>query len=159
MLSPMPRQDTALEAEGAEFLVLGLLLAEGIQALKSYTRHPGYDLIAFDPATDRQCRIQVKSRWATDYDQGFPIKNFDADFIVLVALNRGYRYGKKRLIDEGDVGKRPPQFYVFPVSVVKSAHNPSDTWKKADTRKIPDRGSYEDNWEQIKAFLAPDSRR
>ncbi len=33
----MPRQDTTLELEGAEFLVLGQLLIQGIPA------HPGHD--------------------------------------------------------------------------------------------------------------------
>jgi hypothetical protein len=34
------RRDTHLEAEGAEFLVLGHLLAEGIEAHKMYTNYP-----------------------------------------------------------------------------------------------------------------------
>ena len=32
----MPRQDTTLESEGAEFLVLGQLLIEGIPAYEAY---------------------------------------------------------------------------------------------------------------------------
>ena len=82
------RLDSRLEAEGAEFLVLAHLLIEGIQAIKAYTRFPGYDLIAADPENGTSCRIQVKSRWATDYDRGFPFTNLDCDFVVLVALNR-----------------------------------------------------------------------
>jgi len=54
-----PRLDTKLEAEGAEFLVLGLLLVEGIQATKAYTRYPGYDLLALNPDLQRQARLQV----------------------------------------------------------------------------------------------------
>jgi hypothetical protein len=65
------RRDTKLESEGAEFLVLGLLLVERIDAMKAYTRFPGYDLLAFNPARDKVCRIQVKSRWATNYDGAF----------------------------------------------------------------------------------------
>lgn len=57
-----PRLDSRLEAEGAEFLVLGHLLLAGIQAHKAYTRYPGYDLIASNPAARRLCKIQVKSR-------------------------------------------------------------------------------------------------
>ena len=57
--------DTRLQAEGAEFLVLGQLLTEGTEAHKAYTRYPGFDVIAFDPAGTRSCRIQVKSRWET----------------------------------------------------------------------------------------------
>jgi hypothetical protein len=30
---------------------------------------PGYDLVAFNPARKISCRIHVKSRWATDYDE------------------------------------------------------------------------------------------
>src|SRR5216683_7607400 len=71
---PRPRLDSRLEAEGAEFLVLGYLLLEGINAHKTYTRYPGFDLIASNPATGRSCRIQVKSRWASDYDRTFPLK-------------------------------------------------------------------------------------
>ena len=40
------RQDTKLESEGAEFLVLGHLLIEGISAYKAYINFPGYDLMA-----------------------------------------------------------------------------------------------------------------
>ena len=42
----MVRLDTSLESAGAEFLVLGHLLIEGIQAFKVYTTFPGYDIIA-----------------------------------------------------------------------------------------------------------------
>jgi hypothetical protein len=45
----MPRLDSSLEAIGAEFLVLGQLLIQGIQCYKSYVNHPGYDLIATNP--------------------------------------------------------------------------------------------------------------
>jgi hypothetical protein len=103
----VPQKDTRLEAEGAEFLVLGLLLIEGIEAHKSYTRHPGYDVLAMNPAKDRVCRIQVKSRWATDWGGGFPIKNFDCDFVVLVALNRGISFRKRKTDQErGAEGSR-----------------------------------------------------
>ncbi len=85
------RQDTKLESEGAEFLVLGNLLLEGISCFNAYTNFQGYDLVAVNPQTKRQARIQVKSRWATNYDRSFPIKNFDCEFVVHVALNRGYR--------------------------------------------------------------------
>ena len=47
----MARRETTLEAEGAEFLVLGRLLIEGIQAFKGYRKLPGYDVIATNPVT------------------------------------------------------------------------------------------------------------
>ena len=89
------RKDTKLEAAGAEFLVLGCLLIEGVACYKAYINFPGYDLTAVNPETKKVARIQVKSRWATDYDRSFPIKSFECDFVVHVALNRGYASGKK----------------------------------------------------------------
>lgn len=89
------RRDTRLESEGAEFLVLGQRLVAGIEAHKAYTRYPGYDLITANPDRDRTCRIQVKNRWATDYDGSFLIKNFGCDFVVHVALNRGYSFRRR----------------------------------------------------------------
>jgi hypothetical protein len=146
------RLDSKLEAEGAEFLVLGLLLVEKIQAIKAYTRFPGYDLLAFDAATQRQARIQVKSRWATDYDRGFPIKNFDCDFVVHVALNRGYRY--RRRSNTAADGRRPPQVYVFPVDAVRAAQRPATTWSKVRLHDIPDVEQYLENWDLVRRFLA-----
>src|SRR3954464_11532839 len=97
---PQKVRDTRLEAAGAEFLVLGLLLSEGIHAWKAYTNFPGWDIVAADPARDRTCRIQVKSRWATG-SRGFPMSNFDCDFVCYVALNRGYQRPRK----SGDDGR------------------------------------------------------
>lgn len=42
----MPRLDTRLESEGAEFLVLGQLLIARIPTYKTYTNMPGWDLVA-----------------------------------------------------------------------------------------------------------------
>jgi hypothetical protein len=149
----MARRDTSREAEGAEFLVLGLLLAEGIEAHKSYSRNPGYDIVAVDLEADRTCRIQVKSRWATNYGGGFPIKNFDCDFVVFVALNRGW---VNRRSTAGDSGRRPPQCFVLPTDVVKSVHQTTttSTWQKAMISRLPDLGAYEDKWELVRNRLS-----
>ncbi|MGH2714487.1 MAG: hypothetical protein ACREWE_08450 [Gammaproteobacteria bacterium] len=112
------RLDTRLESEGAEFLVLGQLLIAGIEATKAYRNFEGFDLYASIPAAGKACRIQVKSRWATDYDGGFPIKNLGSDFVVFVALNRGYRYRRKAGAPEH--GVRAPEFFVFPTPVVEA---------------------------------------
>jgi hypothetical protein len=69
------RRDTRLESEGAEFLVLGSLLAEGIPAWKAYTNFPGFD-IAAGSVGKGTCRIQVKSAFLTG-SRTFQIKNFD----------------------------------------------------------------------------------
>jgi hypothetical protein len=150
--TPTGRQDTKLESEGAEFLVMGLLLIEGIFCYKAYVNFPGYDLIAVNPLTQKTARIQVKSRWATDYDRGFPIKNFNCDFVVHVALNRGYRFSKRKTKVNGS-GKRSPDFYVFPVEVVRAAQNIGDKWEKVMIRNIPEVERYKDNWDLIATFL------
>ena len=147
----MARLDSSLESAGAEFLVLGHLLIEGIQAFKAYTNFPGYDIIATHPETNRSCRIQVKSRWATDFDGGFPIRNFDCDFIVFVALNRGFRYRKKST--DIQHGRQEPQYYVFPVQILQAAQDPANTWGKVFLRHIEDVEQYVNNWELVKAFL------
>jgi hypothetical protein len=147
----MARLDTSLESAGAEFLVLGHLLTEGIQAFKAYTKFPGYDLIATNPEKNRSCRIQVKSRWATDFDGGFIVRNFACDFIVFVALNRGFRYRRKQAGNPD--GHQAPQFYIFPVTVVQAAQDPTNTWGKVFLRKIGDVGQYVNNWRLVKTFL------
>jgi hypothetical protein len=85
-------------------------------------------------------RIQVKSRWATNYDRSFPIKNYDCDFVVHVALNRGYRFGRKPKV--GDSGVKDPEFYIFPVALVKAALNPNSARGKTYIRNIPDVEQY-----------------
>jgi len=120
------RRDTKLESEAAEFLVLGRLLLERITAFKTYTNFPGYDLIATSAENNTSARIQVKSRYNTNWD-GFIIKNFDCEFVVFVALNRGYSRPKKN----GDKGVREPEFYVFPISYVKKARDPNNECLKS----------------------------
>lgn len=147
----MKRQDTALESQGAEFLVLGHLLIDGVLAYKSYTNFPGYDLIAVNPENEKVAKLQIKSRWATNYDKSFPIRNFDCDFVIHVALNRGYAFG--RIAKNDDTGVKPPQFYVFPVEVVKNAQNKDSTWEKICIQKIPNLNFYLNNWDLIREFL------
>lgn len=93
------RKDIKLEAEGAEFLVLGHFLLNRNFAFKAYVNFPGYDLITADAENNSSTRIQVKSRYQTNWD-GFIINNFDCDFVVLEALNRGYTKPRKN----GDEG-------------------------------------------------------
>jgi hypothetical protein len=147
---PKARRDTRLESEGAEFLVLGQLLIAGIEAHKAYTRYPGYDLVALNPERDKTCRIQVKSRWATDYDGGFLIKNFDCDFVVHVALNRGYSYRRPKA---GEDAVKPPVSWVIPAKVAEESQYAASSWGKVYLRDIPDREQYHENWDLIRRFL------
>ena len=132
-----PRQDTKLEAEGAEFLLLGMLLIEGITCYKAYTNTAGYDLVAVDPYRARSARIQVKSRWATDYDRSFPIRNFNCEFVVLAALNRGYRFRRNRAGAEVEDGRGGPRLYCFPVDAVRAAQRPDQQLGQGVARAHP----------------------
>ena len=51
------RKNTRLESEGAEFLVLGNLLLNGIPSYKTYTNMPGYDLVATSPENNTSVMI------------------------------------------------------------------------------------------------------
>ena len=135
--------DTRLESEGAEFLVLGELLLRKIPTYKTYTNMPGYDLVATNPEFNTSARIQVKSRWRTGAT-GFPIKNFNCDFIVAAFLNRGSKDGKKAIL--------PPDFYVIPAETVLAL--PRDPrWSKVNLKDLPERESYRGNWTSIADFL------
>jgi hypothetical protein len=139
----MARLDTRLESEGAEFLVLGQLLLHRIPAYKTYTNMPGYDLVATNPEANTSAKIQVKSRWRTNAP-GFPIKNFDCDFVVFCRLNRGNKAGTGRIL--------PPEYFVFPVQLIQSTRR-SDNWGKLMIRDIPDLEQYREKWDLIRAFL------
>ena len=150
--------ETNLYSEGAEFLVLGQLLIRGLHATKAYTRYPGWDVLATEPSSGRTCRIQVKARLATDFDGGFPIKNFDAEFVVLVALNRGYRYRKATLIEQGETGEQEPEFYVLPIEVVVKAAESAPQWGQSSKvymrRRIADWEQYRAAWHLVSSYLA-----
>jgi hypothetical protein len=139
----MPRLDTRLESEGAEFLVLGNLLIERIPTYKTYTNMPGYDLVATNPERNLAAKIQVKSRWRTNAP-GFLIRNFDCDFVVLCLLNRGAKKGASKI--------GSPEFYVLPVDIVKNTRR-SAGWGKVMLRDISDLQQYRDAWGLIREFL------
>ncbi len=139
----MPRQDTKLESEGAEFLVLGQLLINRIASYKTYTNMPGYDLVATHPENNTSARIQVKSRWRTGAP-GFLISNFACDFVAVVRLNRGNKAGTGKVL--------PPEYFVFPVDVVEAARRDKG-WRKVFFNKIPDFESYRERWDLIVDFL------
>lgn len=139
----MPRQNTQLESEGAEFLVLGQLLIQGISAYKTYTNMPGYDVVATNPERNSSARIQIKSRWKTKAE-GFIIKNFDCDFVVIVKLNRGSTDGKADVL--------PPEYFILPVDIAKALPR-TEGWGKVSFSSIAELNSYQDNWDIIRVFL------
>lgn len=115
---------------GAELLVMGHLMRRSILAYKAPSNNEGYYLICIHP--DPRCiplpgevaqvRIQVKSRYATDCDRGFPVKavSIDAfDFLIVVFLNIGKFFGKK----DGSSREREPEFYTLPREFIKEHHD------------------------------------
>ena len=139
----MARQNTRLESEGAEFLVLGQLLIQGIAAYKTYTNMPGYDIVATNPDRNRTARIQVKSRWKTKAE-GFIIKNFDCDFVVIVKLNRGSKDGKVDIL--------PPEYFILPVAIAEALPR-TEGWGKVSFSNIPELESHRNNWHFIQDFI------
>jgi hypothetical protein len=145
----MPRLDTRLESEGAEFLVLGALLLERIPSYKSYTNMKGYDLIATSPEHGTSARIQVKSRWGTG-TSSFPIKSFDCDFVVFARLNRGNKAQTAAV--------RDPEFFVFPIRLLRSLPRTTG-WGKIAVTGVKDWQNYKSRWDLIRKFLASKPKR
>ena len=97
----------------------------------------GYDLICIHPEPRYKARrgemarvrIQVKSRYATDADRGFPINEAhldDFDFLVLVRLNIG-KFGGRH---DGTEGAEAPEFYTLTPEFIRAHHDTSSTWQK-----------------------------
>jgi hypothetical protein len=131
----------------AEHLVMGCLLRRNILTYKAPPGNEGYDLIAMHPdprKSKRALRIQVKSRMATDADQGFPIsaKALDAfDFLVVVRLNVGY-YLKKAEKYPARQGAQSPIFYTLTPNFVNAHHDGRASWAKVYTTGL-DMSAYE----------------
>jgi len=154
MIRQVKQLDSSLEARGAEYLVLGRLLIEGIPAFKCDDGAAGYDLVATNPDRSTSCRIQVKSRWATDANGGVFIKNFASEFLVYVALNRGNRYGPQA---KRGADKREPDFYVIPTRLVMAMPR-----TKADLvyvlKHLPKPAEFLDRFDNIARRLASQRR-
>lgn len=122
---------------GAEHLVIGHLMRRNILAYKAPPNNEGYDLICIHPDPRKsaaQIRVQVKSRYQTDSDRAFPVKekSFDAfDYVVVVFLNNGYYY-RKRPIREGIA---EPEFYTLPAEFIRANHQKAVSgWERVLTK-------------------------
>jgi hypothetical protein len=121
----------------AEYLVMGHLMRRNVLAYKAPPMNEGYDLICIHPEPRyhpkegelAQVRVQVKSRYQTDCDRGFPVKEKSLgafDFLVVVFLNIGRFYHGR----DGTEGEAPPEFYTLPVDFVREHHRASSSWQK-----------------------------
>jgi hypothetical protein len=127
----------------AEYLVMGHLMRRNVLAYKAPPNNEGYDLICIHPdprhqpvdAQRSQVRVQVKSRYQSDSDRGFPVKreSLDAfDFLVVVFLNIGAFFRGK----DGSTGSRAPEFYTLPAAYVRGRHVEAGGWQKASLRGV-----------------------
>ena len=112
----------------SEYLVIGNLMRRNIMTYKAPANNEGYDLICIhlDPSqsTKKLIRVQVKSRYQTDSDRSFPIKEKtfgQFDYMIVVFLNIGYFLGKSG--KEG--GIQQAEFYTLPRKFIEEHHNVS----------------------------------
>jgi len=122
---------------------MGHLMRRNILTYKAPPNNEGYDLICIHPDPRHQprkgelaqVRVQVKSRYATDCDRGFPVKeaSLDAfDFLVVAFLNIGKFYGK----NDGATGEQEPEFYTLSNDFIREHHDASSSWQKVKLRRL-----------------------
>ena len=130
-------------SQGAEHLVMGHLMRRNILTYKAPPGNEGYDLICVhsSPRHERRgrqksvLRIQVKSRYASDSDRGFPVSQatLDAfDFLTVVFLNIG-KFHRGR---DGSEGAAPPTYYTFPAEIIRKYHDTSSALEKFRMNRV-----------------------
>lgn len=123
----------------AEHLAIGQLMRRNILAYKAPPNNEGYDLICIHPDPKhptKTVRVQVKSRYQTDCDRAFPVKErtFGAfDYLIVVFLNVGYFYAKSGR----DGGRLPAEFYTLPRAFIEEHHyRPKSGFQKVMTKGL-----------------------
>src|SRR5262245_37732163 len=128
---------------GAEHLVMGYLMRRNILTYKAPPNNEGYDLICvhpdprYEPRKNEvfRVRVQVKSRYATDCDRRFPVReaSLDAfDFLIVVFLNIGKFSGSH----DRTTGERPPSYYTLPIDFIRQHHDATSTWQKVRLKSL-----------------------
>ena len=141
----MPRIETHLTAEGAEFLVLGQLLIRDILAFKAYTKMASYDVFATNPKLETFARISVKSCWRNK-EKSFLIKSTDCEFVVVVKLNRGSK--------KGNADPKEPEIFVIPAKDISGLIKNTGIKKVYFSDILGLEEKYQNKWERICDYLA-----
>ena len=111
---------------------MGHLMRRNILTYKAPPGNEGYDLICINPdprhqtaaENKSQTRVQVKSRYATDCDRGFPVKekSLDAfDYLIIVFLNIDNFNGR----NDGSSGAEEPEYFTLHQSFIRKHHQAS----------------------------------
>ncbi len=124
---------------GAEYLVIGQLMRRNILTYKAPPNNEGYDLICIHPdprRSARAIRIQVKSRYQTDCDRAFLVKEktFHAfDYLIVVFLNLGFFFS--RVGQRG--GRMAPEYLTLPREFIRKHHyRPESGFQKVRTKGL-----------------------
>jgi hypothetical protein len=124
---------------GAEHLVMGHLMRRNILAYKAPPNNEGYDILCIHPdpkKLTRQVRVQVKSRYQTDCDRAFLVKEQSlaaCDFVIGVFQNIGHFFHRRGKPG----GQQPPEFYTLPRDFVRAHHaKAASGFDKLRTRKL-----------------------
>jgi hypothetical protein len=127
----------------SEYLVMAYLMRRNILAYKAPPNNEGYDLICIHPDPRHvpsngelpQVRVQVKSRYATDCDRGFPLKEVSLDafgFLMVVFLNIG-KFGGK---NDGSSGMKEIEIYTLPNEFIRKHHIATSSWQKVRLKSL-----------------------
>ena len=122
---------------------MGFLMRRNILAYKAPLNNEGYDVICIHPDPRHrlakgelaQIRVQVKSRYATDCDRGFPVKevSFGAfDFLIIAFLN----IGKFFRGNDGTEGYAEPEFYTLSNAFIRKHHYKTASWQKVRLKNL-----------------------
>ena len=124
---------------GAEHLVMGYLMRRNILAYKAPPNNEGYDILCIHPdpkKVTKQLRVQVKSRYQTDCDRAFLVKERSlagCDYVIGVFQNIGYFFHRRH----ERAGLQPPEFYTLPRDFVRAHHaKVASGFDKLRTRKL-----------------------